>query len=179
MKQLETTHCLRFVFALVIMVCMSAGHSQDLAQAKQLCGNLTAANKAMAQQAGYDLDVLCGEVSAAGADKRFIEPEPMVPRNTASSRRNDDPYGQQDPFGDRDFYGEQDPCLEPRFKADVEEEDVEVDSFAAIDCLKPFGYDLFANAPTTFAPATSFPVSSDYLLRPGATRDLLFYSDTY
>ena len=98
MKLVKTTNIWRSVFALAIMLCASAGYSQDLAQAKQLCGNLTAANKAMAQQAGYDLDALCGEVSAAGADKRVIEPEPMVPRNTASSRGNDDPYGQQDPY---------------------------------------------------------------------------------
>ena len=190
MKQLETTHFLRFVFALVIMVCMSAGHSQDLAQAKQLCGNLTAANKAMAQQAGYDLEALCGGVSAARADKQVVELEPMVPRNTASSISNNGPYGQQKFYDERDFYREQDPCLAAKIYADrdrdrdrnagkdnevelIEEE--EVDSFAAIDCLKPFGYDLFASAPTTFAPATSIPVSSDYLLGPGDTLDILFY----
>ena len=90
MKLLKTTNLWRSIFALAIMLCASAGYSQDLAQAKQLCGNLTAANKAMAQQAGYDLDALCGEVAEAGTDKRVIEPEPMIPRNTASSRRNND-----------------------------------------------------------------------------------------
>ena len=176
MKLVKTTNIWRSVFALAIMLCASAGYSQDLAQAKQLCGNLTAANKAMAQQAGYDLDALCGEVAEAGADKRAVEPEPMVPRNTASSRRNNDLNGQQDPSGERDFYIEQDPCLEPKINADGEEE--EIGSFAAIDCLKPFGYDLFANAPTTFAPATSIPVSPDYLLGPGDTLDILFYGKT-
>ena len=43
------------------------------------------------------------------------------------------------------------------------------------EALKPFGYDLFANAPTTFAPAASIPVSADYLLGPGDTLDILFY----
>ena len=70
MKQLETTHFLRFVFALVIMVCVSTGYSQDLAQAKALCGNVTEANKAMAKQAGYDLDV---SVEAASQDHRLDE----------------------------------------------------------------------------------------------------------
>ena len=176
MKLVKTTNIWRSVFALAIMLCASAGYSQDLAQAKQLCGNLTAANKAMAQQAGYDVDALCGEVAEAGTDKRAVEPEPMVPRNTASSRRNNDLNGQQDPSGERDFYIEQDPCLEPKINADGEEE--EIGSFAAIDCLKPFGYDLFANAPTTFAPATSIPVSPDYLLGPGDTLDILFYGKT-
>lgn len=33
--------------------------------------------------------------------------------------------------------------------------------------LKPFGYDLFAGSPTTFAPVTEIPVPSDYTLGPG------------
>ncbi|MCK4408704.1 MAG: hypothetical protein KAW67_01375, partial [Candidatus Eisenbacteria sp.] len=33
--------------------------------------------------------------------------------------------------------------------------------------LQQFGYDLFAGAPTTFAPATDIPVSSDYIIGPG------------
>ena len=41
--------------------------------------------------------------------------------------------------------------------------------------LKPYGYDLFANAPTTFVPAASIPVSGDYILGPGDNFDILFY----
>jgi polysaccharide biosynthesis/export protein len=33
--------------------------------------------------------------------------------------------------------------------------------------LKPFGYDVFRDVPTTFAPATDVPVPSDYTLGPG------------
>ncbi|MFQ5668808.1 MAG: polysaccharide biosynthesis/export family protein, partial [Candidatus Binatia bacterium] len=35
--------------------------------------------------------------------------------------------------------------------------------------LKQFGYDLFAGAPTTFAPATDIPVPADYVIGPGDT----------
>jgi len=38
-----------------------------------------------------------------------------------------------------------------------------------VDALKPFGYDLFAGAPTTFAPATDVPVPAEYVLGPGDT----------
>ena len=34
---------------------------------------------------------------------------------------------------------------------------------------------IVANAPTTYAPAASIPVSADYLLGPGDTLDILFY----
>ncbi|HEX4872034.1 MAG TPA: polysaccharide biosynthesis/export family protein, partial [Nevskiaceae bacterium] len=33
--------------------------------------------------------------------------------------------------------------------------------------LKPFGYDLFAGLPTTFAPATDIPIPKEYVLGPG------------
>lgn len=33
--------------------------------------------------------------------------------------------------------------------------------------LRPFGYDLFSNVPTTFAPATDIPVPADYVVGPG------------
>ncbi len=35
--------------------------------------------------------------------------------------------------------------------------------------LKPFGYDLFAGVPTTFAPATDIPIPADYVVGPGDT----------
>ncbi len=38
--------------------------------------------------------------------------------------------------------------------------------------LKPFGYDLFSNVPTTFAPATDIPVPADYVVGPGDTLEV-------
>lgn len=43
------------------------------------------------------------------------------------------------------------------------------------DRLEPFGYDLFAGAPTTFAPATHIPVPSEYILGPGDTVVIQLY----
>ena len=37
------------------------------------------------------------------------------------------------------------------------------------NALKPFGYDIFNNAPSTFAPATDIPVPADYIFGPGDT----------
>ena len=41
--------------------------------------------------------------------------------------------------------------------------------------LKPFGYDLFAGEPTTFAPATDIPVPVDYVIGPGDTIELQLF----
>lgn len=37
------------------------------------------------------------------------------------------------------------------------------------EALKPYGYDLFTDVPTTFAPATDIPVPADYIIGPGDT----------
>lgn len=43
--------------------------------------------------------------------------------------------------------------------------------------LKPFGYDLFSNVPTTFAPATDIPVPADYVVGPGDTLEVQLIGD--
>ena len=43
--------------------------------------------------------------------------------------------------------------------------------------LKPFGYDMFANVPTTFAPATDIPVPADYVMGPGDTLEVLLIGE--
>ena len=153
MRQVKTTKLWLLSIALMTLCFSVSGYSQDLDQAKQLCGNLSPANKAMAQQAGYDLDQLCGEVSAVGATKKAVPAAPAVARDTVSSA------------------GDVAVAVAPVAVAGV-------GAPAPASSLKPFGYDLFANAPTTFAPAASIPVSSDYLLGPGDTLDILFYGKT-
>jgi len=41
--------------------------------------------------------------------------------------------------------------------------------------LKPFGYDLFAGAPTTFSPVTEIPIPVDYVIGPGDTVQIQLY----
>lgn len=153
MRQVKTTKLWLLSITLMTLCFSVSGYSQDLDQAKQLCGNLSPANKAMAQQAGYDLDQLCGEVSVVGATKKAVPAAPAVARDTVSSA------------------GDVAVAVAPVAVAGV-------GAPVAAAALKPFGYDLFANAPTTFAPAASIPVSADYLLGPGDTLDILFYGKT-
>ncbi len=44
--------------------------------------------------------------------------------------------------------------------------------------LEQFGYELFAGAPTTFAPATDIPVSPDYIIGPGDEIHVQLYGKT-
>ena len=45
------------------------------------------------------------------------------------------------------------------------------------EALKPFGYDLFDRAPSTFAPATNVPVPSDYTVGAGDELDVQLYGN--
>ena len=72
--------------ALTFGLSLSFGaNSQNLMNVKELCDNATAANKAMARQAGYDLDQLCGEITTAGVAKVAVQAPTPVARGTVSS----------------------------------------------------------------------------------------------
>lgn len=48
---------------------------------------------------------------------------------------------------------------------------------AGEEALKPFGYDLFAGIPSTFAPATDVPVPADYVIGPGDQLRVQFFGE--
>lgn len=145
-----------FIVSVVGMTLSVSSYAQSLDGVKQLCGNATAANKAMAKQAGYDLDALCSEVMSTIQPKRAVPAAPKVARPTVATETLAAPVRQVAT------------AVAPIAVAGV-------GAVKPAANLKPFGYDLFANAPTTFAPAASIPVSADYLLGPGDTLDILFY----
>ncbi len=43
--------------------------------------------------------------------------------------------------------------------------------------LKPFGYDLFQDSPSTFAPVTEVPVPADYVVGPGDELEVILYGN--
>jgi polysaccharide biosynthesis/export protein len=45
------------------------------------------------------------------------------------------------------------------------------------EALKPFGYDLFQHAPSTFAPVTNVPVPADYVVGPGDIFEVQLYGN--
>lgn len=183
-KQLKTAYLWRYVFTLSLMLCSAAGYSQDLSKAKELCNDISDQNKAMAKHAGYDLDALCSEVSSLdSSDSKAAPAAKIVARKTASSSKNSSGVVSSSVAAKvgpnelglnssveatRLYLGEEGSQIDPALLIDeqLEEQD---------QPLKPFGYDLFANSPTTFAPAASIAVSEDYLLGPGDTLDILFY----
>jgi len=62
--------------------------AQDLSEAKAICKDLSADNRAMAKAAGYDLDGLCRSLNKRSSigDKDSEEMAPAKSRRTVSSR---------------------------------------------------------------------------------------------
>ncbi len=46
------------------------------------------------------------------------------------------------------------------------------------EALRPFGYDLFAGVPSTFAPVTDVPVPSEYVVGPGDRLEVQLIGNT-
>ncbi len=131
-------------------------YSQGIGDLKQLCSDATSAQRAMAKQAGYDVDAICTEFAVIDQVTKVVPEPPKIARPTVAAQ-----IEQQD-------VEQVAPTVAPVAVAGVGET-------ISAENLKPFGYGLFANAPTTFAPAASIPVSADYLLGPGDTLDILFF----
>lgn len=72
------------------------------------------------------------------------------------------PQPQQQGFGQQRFNGEGAPASVDGLQQPQQPEPIQGRA-----SLKPFGYDLFAGSPSTFAPVTDVPVPANYIMGPG------------
>lgn len=157
-------------FFLLVTLVMSVfasvnSYSQDLSQARELCDNLTQSNRAMAKSSGYDIDAICGEVDVSPPKQKVMPVTSRERRDTISTpnslKKRQNISG---PDGEN---------LESASSLPLGDEYLGVD--VTLDALKPFGYDLFANAPSTFSPSESMSVSNKYILGPGDSLDIMLF----
>ncbi|ALO35460.1 polysaccharide biosynthesis/export protein [Colwellia sp. MT41] len=92
---------------------------------------------ALAKSMGVDLSSIKGQLSASGSSNEIKNTE-VFPRGTT-------------------FDADGNPIVAEDALAELEESDE----------LKPFGYDVFANAPQTFAPMMDIAIPADYIMGPG------------
>ena len=97
-----------------------------------------AQQKALAKSMGIDLNSIKGQLSANSADGG-LEYTENYPRGTQ-------------------FDAEGNPIINPEEEEEELEESTE---------LKAFGYDVFANAPQTFAPTMDIAIPAEYIIGPG------------
>lgn len=161
-KSSLSKHMRLFSFAVLSAYFSVTAMAQDLNsslnEAKDICAGITAGNRAAAKAAGYDVDKLCQNLGSIGnapvEQKAAAEVSAPTPRATVSSSAQAN-VKQANVVA---------PVAVAGTEASVRTKD-----------LKPFGYDLFANVPSTFAASTNIPVSPDYLLGPGDELQILFY----
>ena len=128
----------KLLLALVILFPVAAGaQAPSQAQIEQFKRLPQAQQEALARQYGVDLGSLTGSQRNTQRPEQVNVVEPVT---TITDEERD------------------------RAREQREQEDKQT---AKNGGLKPYGYDLFAGSPTTFAPVTEIPVPSDYTLGPG------------
>lgn len=119
-----------------------------------------AQQEALAKQYGVDISQL-NALAAGGGVKQIESPEVVVPK-TPAQMLTDAPSQVEE-------------MTEDSLEGSIE--DTQESRNEALE-LEPFGYDLFAGVPTTFAPATDIPVPAEYIVGPGDNINLNFYGKT-
>lgn len=131
-----------FVSLLCLLPFASIAQSLSPAQIEQFRQLPRAQQEALAKQYGVDLNALGGGAGGGVDGEALRNPEPVV------TPLNRQPSGGMTQEGGRG-------------------EDAREEQYNNKDGLQPYGYELFAGSPSTFAPVTSVPVPSEYTIGPG------------
>jgi polysaccharide export outer membrane protein len=169
-------------FALPILLCLPIRYAlaQDLPFDPQIVGQMTPEQKQQALQA-------LGAVPAEGDASGTLQPSngtnsaglPDVSRLSSEQRRLlmqqlREVQPSQNDYGQRP-QGTLTQSIANRERSRFTDLDRGDDQ--GFDQLKPFGYDLFLNSPSTFAPANDIPVPNDYVIGPGDRLHVQFYGN--
>jgi len=129
----------KLILALALLPAMSV-YAQSItpAQIEQFKSLPQAQQQALARQYGVDLSQLTGSTSQSRPEQPEQEVVKPLQENEAKEREAEQKQGQRDKAFAKKNNG-----------------------------LEPFGYDLFAGSPTTFAPVTEIPVPAEYRMGPG------------
>ncbi|WP_246058279.1 polysaccharide biosynthesis/export family protein [Litorilituus lipolyticus] len=98
-----------------------------------------AQQEALAKSMGVDINTIRKQLSQSDSSSSAIEPTGSYPRGTKFDAQGNPMFPEQD---------------------EAEEDEL-------IKELKPFGYEVFANAPQTFAPTMDIAIPADYIVGPG------------
>lgn len=135
--QVNLTKRLLMSLAFVLPV-TTAAQSISQSQIEQFKSMPRAQQEALASQYGVDLDSIAGSVSQQNQRPQNVNVVEPVDAISDEERQQAQEEQEREEEQDRKNGG-----------------------------LKPFGYDLFAGSPTTFAPVTEIPIPNDYTLGPG------------
>lgn len=131
-----------FILAIALLPLQMLAQSFSPAQIEKFRQLPRAQQEALAKQYGVDLSALNSAAAPSANGVELRNPPPLV--SPIPSRK--------------------DPALE---ESNVATKGSSAENEKKINRLEPFGYDLFAGSPSTFAPVTAIPVPSQYTIGPG------------
>jgi len=138
-KRIATTALLVFTFSFVNYSSQTFAADISPQQLEQFKKLPPSQQKALAKSMGIDINSLKGQLSSGGSSENASITE-TFPRGTQ-------------------FDVDGNPITEEEFE--------ELKELEENDELKPFGYDVFANAPQTFAPMMDIAIPAEYVIGPG------------
>ncbi|MGB2272601.1 MAG: polysaccharide biosynthesis/export family protein, partial [Pseudomonadales bacterium] len=153
-------HLIRLVFSLALLLQgnISVAQAPSAAQIEQFKQLPESQQKALAKQYGVNLDALKGSNHA----------QPDLSQGDIDNRRKVNDTAENVAF-EKDLNHEaSDEAITNKNVAELEEENVSQN-------LKPFGYELFEGAPSSFMPATDIPIPSEYVIGPGDNIIVQYY----
>lgn len=148
---------MRIISLILLLFLSNQVFAQEL-DISELCNEITPQEKAIAKINGFDVDEICSKQSSSSDSMQQIaasSPVKITPRETISSS------------GDQTVSN----ALTPVPVSGISTQD-------SPKSLLPFGYDLLAGSPETFAPIMNVPVDPEYLLGPGDGINILLYGKT-
>jgi len=147
------------LFSLVSMLSVTPLSVQaldlDTTKLEQQCKSITPQQRQMAKAAGYDIDSACDSLEGLNSQQL---------NDSAQDIRTVLPRDAYLTTNERGVIENQNSEFESET---FEHPNLEDDDLYQEEQLKPYGYELFAGVPTTFAPATDIPVPTDYVVGPG------------
>jgi len=138
-KRIATTALLVFTFSFVNYSSQTFAADISPQQLEQFKKLPPSQQEALAKSMGIDINSLKGQLSSGGSSENASITE-TFPRGTQ-------------------FDVDGNPITEEEFE--------ELKELEENDELKPFGYDVFANAPQTFAPMMDIAIPAEYVIGPG------------
>lgn len=129
-------------FSILIFSTQAFSYQVSQAQIEQFKKLPPSQQQALAKSMGIDigdLNDIKEQLSGKGDNKQLTENTQMYPRGTQFDEQGNP----------------------------VQNTDEEDENFEQVQTLKPFGYDVFANSPQTFAPTMDIAIPSGYMVAPG------------
>tara|TARA_R110001583_G_scaffold138880_1_gene290581 strand:+ start:5458 stop:8217 length:2760 start_codon:yes stop_codon:yes gene_type:complete len=130
-------------FSILTFSTQAISYQVSQAQIEQFKKLPPSQQKALAKSMGIDISDFKGQLSGSDGESELTDNTQRYPRGTQFDEQGNPIQNTDDEYAD------------------------EEENFEKVKELKPFGYDVFANSPQTFAPTMDIAIPAGYIVAPG------------